>query len=472
MTLPRLKRVGFWLPRGVPARLSSPRSDRLSTRKHGLSDRGNVDRGVHIPVMPGTAFGTIPVSNVERKRGEDVAAARTPLAPRIPAINGDERPSIPCRLVVEVPHQFPPSRVADVLGKRVVPHHVLHPQTFAADRLVLTYQPRRQFVGEVPPSITNPCFHAGKMHPRLLSAFAPFLLARQRLLRLALSLRITVAMARIADLLPGRKGDERGDAEINPHDGIRQRERVNIVRDEQGSSEICVKQFCRHNSASHGETASRARRTVQSSRKSGFSCHCVMEPVPPITQISEEPEQRDEVTARAIPTDGHRGWLRTVRQRARPANLQGRIHLREGQCAIRKPEAAHGVFRRLLAVLALERRIRGATSKEVAKGGIEMPQGLLCRHAGNLVQPDRFRLPLQRGETCRAFLVGDAFLSLVVGVGAHPECPVVDVARRAERLCQYRPLSGVWVATIAVGAHLFPALARLSPIRRRSKASR
>jgi len=36
LTLPRLKRVGFWLPRGVPFGLSSSRSYRLSTRKHGL----------------------------------------------------------------------------------------------------------------------------------------------------------------------------------------------------------------------------------------------------------------------------------------------------------------------------------------------------------------------------------------------------------------------------------------------------
>jgi len=38
-----------------------------------------------------------------------------------------------------------------------------------------------------------------------------------------------------------------------------------------GSSELCVKPFCRHNSASHGETASRARRTVQSTWKGTYA---------------------------------------------------------------------------------------------------------------------------------------------------------------------------------------------------------
>ena len=56
-----------------------------------------------------------------------------------------------------------------------------------------------------------------------------------------------------------------------------------------GSSELCVKQSCRHYSASRDETAPGARLTVRSNRKGVFSRRCMVEPILPITQSSEEP---------------------------------------------------------------------------------------------------------------------------------------------------------------------------------------
>ena len=57
-----------------------------------------------------------------------------------------------------------------------------------------------------------------------------------------------------------------------------------------GSSELCVKQSCRHYSASREETAPGARLTVRSNRKGVFSRRCMVEPILPITQSSEEPD--------------------------------------------------------------------------------------------------------------------------------------------------------------------------------------
>ncbi len=97
--------------------------------------------------------------------------------------------------------------------------------------------------------------------------------------------------------------------------------------------------------------------------------------------------------------------------------------------------------------------------KEVTKRCLQMPQASAeRRHTGHLVEPRGLRLLFQRGERRRGVLVAQAFLPLIVGVGAQPQRPVVDETRAAKRPRQHSGLRGCRVAAVAIGAFLAHAL--------------
>ena len=107
-----------------------------------------------------------------------------PLRGRVPAIDLDERASVPPGLVVQLAHELAPSHVADTLGERVVLAHVLDREALDAHHLVFADDAARELVLVVPSPVGNACMEAGDLEPRPGSVTAALLLFSEPPLRL------------------------------------------------------------------------------------------------------------------------------------------------------------------------------------------------------------------------------------------------------------------------------------------------
>ena len=93
--------------------------------------------------------------------------------------------------------------------------------------------------------------------------------------------------------------------------------------------------------------------------------------------------------------------------------------------------------------------------KKVLERGLLIPQALLQRNTGNVVQESSFRQFFDGSQLGTRFRVPNFFLSLIVGIRAVTQDAVVNVAHTTERLSQQRFLLWVWVESELVGAFSF-----------------
>src|ERR1700730_15808016 len=150
-------RVGFPTSRRCACASFRPsRSDHLSTGRSCESHSQNVLCSIDITVMSYATFGTCPMTNIKRKRVENMTTSETALRGGIPLVNLDERSPIPLSFVCELPHKLTPSHIRDGFRKLVVLYHILDVKTLDAYALVLTYDLCRELVLRVTPSISYP----------------------------------------------------------------------------------------------------------------------------------------------------------------------------------------------------------------------------------------------------------------------------------------------------------------------------
>ncbi len=98
-------------------------------------------------------------------------------------------------------------------------------------------------------------------------------------------------------------------------------------------------------------------------------------------------QDRDKVAVGCVFGDGHGPGLRAWWQWTAPVDIEGRLHLGKREVLAIPLESRCSIGCGLLSLLFLEGGILGASFKEIAKGAIQMTQGLLERHAGDLIQP-------------------------------------------------------------------------------------
>src|SRR5690242_10462342 len=82
-------------------------------------------------------------------------ARMTPLTAGIPTINFDQSTPVPRSFVFQLADELPPADIVNGLRQRGVFRHRLHAQTLDADRLVLTNDAGREFVGEIAATVGN-----------------------------------------------------------------------------------------------------------------------------------------------------------------------------------------------------------------------------------------------------------------------------------------------------------------------------
>ncbi len=135
-----------------------------------------------------------------------------------------------------------------------------------------------------------------------------------------------------------------------------------------------------------------------------------------------------------------------------PDNLQRRIHLRQREGLSIPHEGIGNEGCRLLMTLFLEGGIRCSAFKEVDKGAVQMPQGLLQGNRGSITQPG-ILLFERRQQGCKIVVV-QALAMLEIGRLARRKPPVVDEAATSERLSKYLLLLIGWIESVLVGSLL------------------
>src|SRR5205085_1035524 len=101
---------------------------------------------------------------------------------------------------------------------------------------------------------------------------------------------------------------------------------------------------------------------------------------------------------------------------------------------------------------------KGTPFKEVAKGSIQIAEGLLERNRRNLIEPGCLFPLFEQHQPLRSILVGQTLTTLVVGVCPFAQRPVIDIAATPKRTGKNLLLFVGWVKPILVGFLLFHAL--------------
>ncbi len=251
------------------------------------------------------------------------------LARWIPLVYFDERPPIPGGFVLQLAHKLTPSDITDGLCQSVVLHHMLDLKTLDADRLVLTNDASRKLVLIVTASISNARMHARDLVPGFGTVLGPLFLLGQATLGTRQLLFILVEELGIANGLPRREDHHGLQAQVQSHLLVHLRQGLDVLFHQDG----------------------------------------------------------DKVAVGRVFGDGHGPGLRAWWQWAAPVDSEGRLHLGKREVLAIPLESRCSIGCGLLSLLFLEGGILGASCKEIAKGAIQMTQGLLERHAGDLIQP-------------------------------------------------------------------------------------
>jgi hypothetical protein len=156
--------------------------------------------------------------------------------------------------------------------------------------------------------------------------------------------------------------------------------------------------------------------------------------------------------------DSHAGRLQKGRVdlRPRPDQSQRRVRLGQPQLPILPAKRATGIAGRLPAATGLESRVAGAPGGERVDGVMLVPQRLLQRHRGHLIQEGQLGQPLHGGQGRVRLPVGSAFaLGHPAGVACGPGAVPYD-PDAPERSGQHDLLLGVRVGPAPV-RHSHPA---------------
>jgi hypothetical protein len=352
----------------------------------------NVTSGIGIAVVSHTAGWAYPFTSVQRKRIEDMLAGTTGLRRGIEPIDLDQGPSIPLGFIVQLADKLAPAHIADRFGQRVVLDHILDCQALHADHLVLVDDACREFVLVVSPSIGDTSVDFSDYETSFVAVLAALLFPGKPSLCLRQLLFVTGCIAGIANLLTCRESHHRLDAKVKPNHLLH-----------------------------HGK---------------GLDLFCY--------------QDGDKIAVGAILGDRDRTGLAPFGQRTMPDNLQRCIHLGKGEGLFIPCEGIGSVGSRLFIAFRLPRGILGMAFKEVDKGTVQMPQGLLQGNGRSVTQPRV--LLFERRQHGRQAVVGQALALLGIGRFAGRETPVVDEAAASEGLSKDDVLLSGRIESILVGS--------------------
>ncbi len=349
------------------------KSDSPSTRRHGLPGRQNVLRCVHITIMLLAALWASPLAATQIQFLQDVPAIRTPLAGRVESIDLAQLTSVPLALVLEHRQEFAEGRIGDRAGKVVVLDHASHVEVLDGDYVETPDKIGGYFVEVVPAGVCNPGVKPSHMESLYRPALRAFRLAGKIVLGPGKTTLGLHQGFRILDLLAGREGSQSRDPEVDTDCLVNRSELLDLLIDAK-SDEVSVR------------------------------------------RVLDYRDGRGDRLEAPGPADFEPSYA--------------------GKCEILISGVPLGrgsrVFSGLIVGLLLETGILGPLLEEVYKGCLEVPECLLGRDAGNLVEPGILRGLLEGGKHGARFVISHRDAVLEVGIGTHPKSPVVDVAAGSE----------------------------------------
>src|SRR5438270_1798335 len=318
----------------------------------------------------------------------------------VPLVDLDKGTPIPLCLVFQLPHKLTPANVRDGFGKGVVFDHILDLQALDTYDLVLAYDLCREFVLVVSSAVGNLLMETCDFQTSFGTFLRAFFLLCQSSLCLCQFLLIFGKEFRIAMRLPGAFDDHRREPQVKPN--------------HLGGDFQCFDVFLDQNG--------------------------------------------DAIAFCLIFGDGDTAWFTSIGQRTMANNGKRLIHLGKGERLPIPAKGVAGVSSRLLMTLLLESGIVRTPFKEVAKGSIQISEGLLERNRRNLIEPGCLFPLFEQHQPLRSILVGQTLTTLVVGVIPFAQRPVIDIAATPKRTGKNLLLFVGWVKPILVGFLLFHAL--------------
>ncbi len=315
-------------------------------------------------------------------------------------VNLDKRASIPGRFVFQLPDELTPSHITDGFCQAVVFDHILDLQTLDTDRLVLTDQLCRELLLIITAAVTDPSVDPSHLEPCLGAVLGPFFLLAEATLSPRQLLLILVKELGVAVGL-----SIRGD-----HYGLQSQVKPDLFRDHRQERDVLLDQ------------------------------------------------DGDEVASCRILAHGHSRRLTSLWQGTRPVDVKRSLHLGKRKGLAIPLEGRADVRSGLIVLFLLEGGILGAPFKEMAEGAVKMPERLLERNCCDIIEPAMIRLLFEEGEASRGFMIAEALLLFVVGIGTQSQRKIVDVTSTAKSVSKQSCLLIGWVKSVVICSLLFHAL--------------
>src|SRR6266496_2429128 len=319
---------------------------------------------------------------------------------RIPLVNLDQSSTVPRSFVFQLPDELTPTNVRDRFGQAVVFDHMLDLQTLDAYDLVFAYDASRELMLIVSPAICNLLVDASNFETSLVSILRALFRASVLPLRLRQFLLLLVEELGVTMRAPIGGDDQRLQAQIQPY---------HLRGDVQGLDVLFY-------------------------------------------------QEGDKVAVSFIFGDGDAPGLTSIGQGTMPRDFQRSIHLGQGEMMPLPGKGVAGIGGSLLVPFLFEGGIVRSPFKEVAKGFLEMSEGLLEYDRRNLIEPNGLFLFLEGDQTPGCAFVGQPLTTLIVRVSPLAQGPVIDIAATPKGLRQEVLLFITRIEAILIGFLLLHAL--------------
>jgi hypothetical protein len=329
-----------------------------------------------------------------------MSAVKASFGGRIPLVNLDQRSTVPLSFVFQLPDELTPTHVRDGFGQAVVFDQMLDLQTLDAYDLVFAYDASRELMLIVSPAICHLLVDASNLETSLGSILRALFLFCVLPLRLRQFLLLLVEELGVSMRAPIGGDDHRLQAQIKPY---------HLRGDVQGLDVLYY-------------------------------------------------QEGDKVAVSFIFGDGDAAWLTALGQGTMPRDLQRSLHLGQGEMMPIPGKGVAGVGGSLLVPFLFEGGIVGSPFKEVAKGFLEMSEGLLEDDRRNLIEPTCLFLFLEGDQTPGCAFVVQTLTTLIVRVSPLAQGPVIDIAATPKGLRQEVLLCITRIEAILIGFLLLHAL--------------
>lgn len=357
-------------------RLAGLTTNTPSASSHGVPRRQNISCRVFVSVMVNFALRAIPGTNRQRQFFNDVSAGRASFARRKEAVNLLQFLTVSIALVRNHADKVPERRIRQRSRQAVIADHAPDIEVFHAQYVETTNQVCCDFVQVIATRIMDTCVNFCDMLLRAFPTLTTFLTSCQYALspgKLFLEMR---AVFGVGNALAVTESSKARNAKVYAYGFM------------------------------------------------GFG---------PLFEGLVETKCYEVASGSVL---GYRHCRRLASKIPTPYNLQF-SKLGESQCfGFGVPlESRTGVLGSLFAVLALKGRIGRTLLEKVSECRLKVPQRLLGRNTGNVIQPSVVRRFFERCQRSRTGVVVDG-LARFVSVASEPQCEIINITASAKSACK------------------------------------